>query len=46
MQEVELEEMAEMTATLEQQLLELQEQAPPTPEDHEEVDAMSGIDED
>jgi hypothetical protein len=35
-----------MIADLEQQLLELQVQAPPEPIDHQEADAMSGIDED
>jgi hypothetical protein len=35
-----------MIPDLEQQLLELQGQTPPEPADHEEVDAMSGIDED
>jgi hypothetical protein len=33
-------------ANLEHQLLELQEQAPSEPIDHEEIDVMSGIDED
>jgi hypothetical protein len=42
----ELEERAETIANLEQQLLELQVQAPPEPADPEEIDAMSGIDED
>jgi hypothetical protein len=42
-QDAELEERAEMIADLEQQLLELQVQAPPEPVDHYEVDAMSGI---
>jgi hypothetical protein len=45
-QDAELEERAEMIANLEQQLLELQGQAPPEPADLEEIDAMSGIDED
>jgi hypothetical protein len=45
-QGAELEERAETIANLEQQLLELQGQAPPTPEDHEEIDAMSDNDED
>jgi hypothetical protein len=45
-QDAELEERAEMIANLEQQLLELQGQAPPEPADPEEIDAMSGIDED
>jgi hypothetical protein len=43
-QDVELEERVEMIADLEQQLLELQGQAPPEPLNHEEIDAMSGID--
>jgi hypothetical protein len=46
MQDIELEESAEMIANLEQQLLELQGQAPLEPVDHEEIDAMSGVDED
>jgi hypothetical protein len=41
-----LEERAERITDLEQQLLELQGQAPPKPTDLEEIDAMSGIDED
>jgi hypothetical protein len=45
-QDVELEERVEMIADLEQQLLELQGQAPPKPADPEEINAMSGIDED
>jgi hypothetical protein len=45
-QDAELEERAETIANLEQQLLELQVQAPPEPADLEEIDAMSGIDED
>jgi hypothetical protein len=45
-QDTELEERAEMIANLEQQLLKLQVQAPPEPADPEEIDAMSGIDED
>jgi hypothetical protein len=45
-QDTKLEERAEMIANLEQQLLELQVQAPPEPADPEEIDAMSGIDED
>jgi hypothetical protein len=45
-QDVELEERVEMIADLEQQLLELQGQAPPKPVDPEEINAMSGIDED
>jgi hypothetical protein len=35
-----------MIANLEQQLLELQVQAPPEPTNPEEIDAMSGVDED
>jgi hypothetical protein len=35
-----------MASNLEQQLLELQVQAPPEPADPEEIDAMSGVDED
>jgi hypothetical protein len=35
-----------MIANLKQQLLELQGQAPPEPVDPEEIDVMSGIDED
>jgi hypothetical protein len=46
MQDTELEEMAEVIANLEQQLLELQGKAPPEPVDHKEIDAMSGVDED
>jgi hypothetical protein len=46
MQDIELEESAEMIANLEQQLLELQGQAPLEPVDHEEIDAMSSVDED
>jgi hypothetical protein len=46
MQDAELEERAEIITDLEQQLLELQGQAPPEPTDLEEIDAMSGIDED
>jgi hypothetical protein len=46
MQDVELEERAEMIADLAHQLLELQVQTPPEPVDDQEVDAMSGIDED
>jgi hypothetical protein len=46
MQDTELEERAERITDLEQQLLELQGQAPPEPADPEEIDARSGIDED
>jgi hypothetical protein len=46
MQDIELEERAEMIADLAHQLLELQVQTPPEPVDDQEVDAMSGIDED
>jgi hypothetical protein len=45
-QDAELEERVEMITDLEQQLLELQVQAPLEPVDHQEVDAMSGIDAD
>jgi hypothetical protein len=45
-QDVELEERVEMIGNLEQLLLELQGQAPPEPTDHEEIDAMSGINDD
>jgi hypothetical protein len=44
-QNTELEDRVEMIANLEQQLLELQVQAPPEPVDPEEIDAMSGVDE-
>jgi hypothetical protein len=45
-QDTEPEERPEMITNLEQQLLELQVQAPPEPADPEEIDALSGIDED
>jgi DNA polymerase sigma len=45
-QDAELEERTEMITNLEQQLLELQVQAPPKPVDPEEIDAMSSVDED
>jgi predicted RNase H-like nuclease (RuvC/YqgF family) len=45
-QDTELEERAETIANLEQQLLEFQGQAPPEPVNPEEIDALSGIDED
>jgi hypothetical protein len=45
-QDTELEERVEMIANLEQQLLELQVQAPHEPANPEEIDAMLGIDED
>jgi hypothetical protein len=45
-QDIELKERVEMIANLEQQLLELQGQALPEPADPEEINAMSGIDED
>jgi hypothetical protein len=45
-QDAELEERAETIANLEQQLLELWVQTPPEPADPEEIDVMSGIDED
>jgi hypothetical protein len=44
-QDAELEKRAETITNLEQQLLELQVQAPPNPTDPEEIDAMSGVDE-
>jgi hypothetical protein len=44
--DVELEERAETIVNIEQQLLELQVQAPPEPANPEEIDAMSGVDED
>jgi hypothetical protein len=46
MQDTELEERVERNTNLEQQLLQLQGPSPPAPIDHEEIDAMSGIDED
>jgi hypothetical protein len=46
MQDAELEEGAEMIANLKQQLLELQGQTPLEPVDLQEIDAISGIDED
>jgi hypothetical protein len=45
-QDVKLEERAETIADRKQQLLELQRQAPLEPVDHEEIDVMSGINED
>jgi ribosomal protein L29 len=45
-QDAELEERAETIANLEQQLLKLQVQAPPEPANPEQIDAMSGVDED
>jgi ribosomal protein L29 len=45
-QDAELEERVEMIANLKQQLLELQVKAPLEPADIEEIDAMSGVDED
>jgi hypothetical protein len=45
-QDANLEERAEMIADLKHQLLELQGQVPPEPADPEEINAMSGIDED
>jgi hypothetical protein len=45
-QNVELEERAERITGLEQQLLQLQVQVPHEPVNPEEIDAMSGIDED
>jgi hypothetical protein len=46
MQDDELEERVETIANLEQQLQVLQLQVPPTPEDRDEADAMSGVNED
>jgi hypothetical protein len=45
-QDAKLEERADMIADLEQQLLEVQGQAPPEPTNPEEIGALSGIDED
>jgi hypothetical protein len=45
-QDAKLEDRVETVTNLDQQLLELQEKAPPKPADPEEIDAMSGIDED
>jgi hypothetical protein len=45
-QDAELEERAEMIANLEQQLLELHGHAPPEPINPEEINAMSGINDD
>jgi hypothetical protein len=45
-QDTELEERAEVIANLQQQLLELQVQAPPESANPEEIHAISGIDED
>jgi hypothetical protein len=45
-QDAELEERVETITNLEQQLLELQVQVAPEPADPEEIDAMSGVDED
>jgi hypothetical protein len=45
-QDVELDESTEMITNLEQQLLELQLQTPPAPEDPDEAGTMSGVDED
>jgi hypothetical protein len=45
-QDVELEERVDTITNLEQQMLELQVQAPPKPIDPEEIDAMTDIDED
>jgi hypothetical protein len=45
-QDAELEERVEIITNLQQQLLELQEQAPPLPEDPDEADASSSVDED
>jgi hypothetical protein len=45
-QDADLEKRAKMITNLEQQLLELQVQAPPEPADPEEINVMSGVDED
>jgi hypothetical protein len=45
-QDTKLEERAKRITDLEQQLLELQGQAPPEPANPKEIDAMSGVDED
>jgi hypothetical protein len=45
-QDTELEERVETIFNLKQQLLQLQGPAPSTPDDHEEIDATSGINED
>jgi hypothetical protein len=45
-QDAELEERVETIANLEQHQLEFQGQAPPEPVNPEEIDALSGIDED
>jgi hypothetical protein len=45
-QDAKLKERAERITNLEQQLLELQVQAPHEPTDPEEIDATSGMDED
>jgi hypothetical protein len=45
-QDAKLEEGVEMITNLEQQLLELQVQAPPESADPEEINAISGVDED
>jgi hypothetical protein len=45
-QDAKLDERAETVANLKQQLLELHEQAPPTPEDPNKIGVMSGINED
>jgi chromosome segregation ATPase len=45
-QDAELEKRAKTIANLEQQLLELLVQVPPEPANLEEIDAMSGVDED
>jgi hypothetical protein len=45
-QDIELEERAEMITDLKLQLLELQGPTPPEPADHEEIDAVFGVDED
>jgi hypothetical protein len=44
--DAELEETVKMITNLKQQLLQLQGPAPPTPMDHEEINATSGVNED
>jgi hypothetical protein len=46
MQDTEVVETVKMITNLKKQLLQLQGPAPPAPVDHEEIDVMSGIDED
>jgi hypothetical protein len=46
MQDAGLEERVKTIANLQYQILELQEQAPPAPEDPNKADASSGVNED